>query len=63
MNKIELHNTPEFYKAYIRNWYEKESKRKGANAAELAIIKDLSTLVEVASEVLTPTAKNENNKN
>ena len=63
MSKIELHNTPEFYKAYIRNWYEKESKRKGANAAELAIIKDLSTLVEVASGVLTPMAQSENNKN
>lgn len=53
MNPIELHNTPQFYVEYMKNWLT-HKRKEGANPAELAMVEDIKTLVEVAVSVLDP---------
>lgn len=50
---LSFHNAPSFYLAYTENWLAHKRKEK-ANAAEIAIVEDIHTLVEVAVQVLTP---------
>lgn len=50
---IKLHNTPQFYIQYIKNWLAKEEK-DNAPEVQRAIIEDILTLVTVAAEHLTP---------
>lgn len=52
--KITLHNTPQFYVEYMKNWLTHEHKKPNANAAELAIVGDLAALVEIAASVMQP---------
>ena len=52
-NRIELHNVPTFYLEYMKNWLAHQ-KKKGENPAELAIVEDITKLVEVAISVLAP---------
>ena len=56
VKRIDLHNTPDFYLAYMRNWLSHEEKQRRKNPAELAIVKDLAALVEVAVGQLSPVA-------
>lgn len=51
---IEFHNTPKFYVEYMRNWLAHKRKEAKANPAEIAIVEDITTLVEVAVDVLDP---------
>lgn len=53
MATIELHNTPQFYAEYTKNWLA-HKRKEGANPAELAIVEDLYKLVEIAVGVLDP---------
>ena len=48
---ITLHNTPQFYVEYTKNWL---AKAKDINPAERLIIEDIATLIEVAVDHLTP---------
>ena len=50
---LSFHNTPAFYKAYMENWLV-QKKKAGGQPAEIAIIEDIKTLVEVAVDVLNP---------
>ena len=50
---LSFHNTPAFYKAYMENWLV-QKKKQGAQPAEIAIVEDLKTLVEVAVSVINP---------
>lgn len=52
--RISLHNTPQFYLQYVKNWLAHEKKKPTANPAEIAIVTDLATLVEIAVGVLEP---------
>lgn len=52
-NQITLHNTPQFYKAYMENWLAHQ-KKENANAAQVAVVEDIKTLVKVAIGVLDP---------
>ena len=49
--QIVLHNTPEFYVEYTKNWLK---KNPNANQAEKMIIQDIATLVEIAAAHLEP---------
>lgn len=51
---IKLSNTPGFYLEYTRNWLEHERKKEKANPAELAIVSDIATLIEIAVGVMEP---------
>lgn len=50
---ISLHNTPQFYLEYVRNWVVKARKEK-ANPVEVAIVEDIAKLIEIAVESLEP---------
>lgn len=56
---ITLHNTPEFYLGYMRNWLLHAEKDKKKSPAELLIVRDLATLVELGAGVLAPSPSNE----
>lgn len=51
---IKLSNTPRFYLEYTKNWLAHEQKKKNPNPAELAIIADIATLIEIAVGVMEP---------
>ena len=51
---IELHNTPQFYVEYMKGWVARK-KKDGKNPAELVIVQDICTLVEVAASTMKPT--------
>lgn len=60
---IRFHNTPAFYREYTKNWLAKQKSAK-ANPAEIAIVEDIATLVEIAVNVLEPVpTESETNKN
>lgn len=50
---ITFNNTPAFYLEYTRNWLAHQRKAN-APATELAIVEDISKLVEIAVGVLAP---------
>lgn len=50
---ITLHNTPQFYVEYTKNWL---ATTKTISPAERAIIEDIATLIEIAVDHLTPTS-------
>lgn len=59
--QITLHNTPQFYVEYTRNWL---AKTPTENQVERLIVEDIATLIEIAAEHLTPQpAELANNKN
>lgn len=49
--QITLHNTPQFYVEYTKNWL---AKTPTENKVERLIVEDIATLIEVAAEHLTP---------
>lgn len=57
---ITLNNTPAFYLEYTRNWLAHQRKANVSDA-ELAMVEDISKLVEIAVGVLTP-AESETDK-
>ena len=50
---IQLHNTPAFYLEYMKNWLTHKRNEK-SNPVEIAIIEDLTTLVQIAVDGLNP---------
>lgn len=50
---VTFHNTPSFYLEYMKNWSAKQKADK-ANPAEIAIVEDITKLVEIAVGVLDP---------
>ena len=46
---ITLHNTPQFYMEYMKNWL---ATTKTISPAEKMIIQDLATLVEIGADHL-----------
>ena len=50
---LTFHNVPTFYREFTKNWIVKAKKEK-KNPAEIAVIEDIHTLIEVALEVLEP---------
>lgn len=46
---ITLHNTPQFYVEYMKNWL---ATTKTVSPAEKMIIQDLTTLVEIGADHL-----------
>lgn len=56
MNKtIEFHNTPRLTREYVSNWLTHARKEK-RQAAEIAVLEDILTMLDVALSVLTPEA-------
>ena len=53
MAQVMLHNTPTFYVEYVKNWLAHEQKEK-KHPAQLLIVQDILTLIEVAASVMTP---------
>lgn len=51
--RIEFHNVPSFYLAYMDNWLAHKKKEK-ANPADIAVVEDIRNLVKVAVSVLEP---------
>ena len=49
---IKLQFTPAYILEYVRNWAKHAKKEKGIGAAEVAMIDDIVTLVEVAKNCL-----------
>ena len=50
---IELHNTPDMTRAFVNNWLTHARKQKRP-AAELAVLEDVLTMIDVAMTVLEP---------
>lgn len=50
---IEFHNTPDMTRAFVNNWLTHARKQKRP-AAELAILEDVLTMIDVAMTVLVP---------
>lgn len=51
--QIHLFNTPQFYLEYMKNWLA-HKKKENAPRSEVAVVEDLTKLVEVAVSSLTP---------
>lgn len=51
---IELHNTPQFYVEYMKGWVARK-KKENSNPAELVVVQDICTLVELAASMMKPT--------
>ena len=50
---IEFHNTPDMTRAFVNNWLTHARKQK-KSAAELAVLEDVLTMIDVAMTVLEP---------
>ena len=50
---IEFHNTPDMTRAFVNNWLTHARKQKRP-AAELAVLEDVLTMIDVAMTVLEP---------
>ena len=50
---IEFHNTPDMTRAFVNNWLTHSRKQKRP-AAELAVLEDVLTMIDVAMTVLEP---------
>lgn len=50
---IQLHNTPTFYLEYMKNWLA-HKRKENANPAEIAIVEDLTKMVQIAVDVMDP---------
>lgn len=50
---IEFHNTPDMTRAFVNNWLTHAKKNKRP-AAELAVLEDVLTMIDVAMTVLEP---------
>lgn len=50
---IEFHNTPDMTRAFVNNWLTHAKKEKRP-AAELAVLEDVLTMIDVAMTVLEP---------
>ena len=50
---IELHNTPQFYVEYMKGWVARK-KKENSNPAELVVVQDICTLVELAASFMKP---------
>lgn len=50
---IELHNMPDMTRAFVNNWLTHARKQKRP-AAELAVLEDVLTMIDVAMTVLEP---------
>ena len=50
---IEFHNTPDMTRAFVNNWLTHARKQKRP-AAELALLEDVLTMIDVAMTVLEP---------
>lgn len=51
---IEFNNTPEFTREYVNNWLTHARKDKKDTPAQLAVLEDVLTLIDVALSVLAP---------
>lgn len=61
---LEFHNTPHLVREYVNNWLTHARKDKKKTPAELAVLEDILTLIDVALTVLEPVpAEPANNKN
>ena len=58
---ITFHNTPRFYLEYTKNWLAQQRKAKVSDA-QLAVVEDISKLVEIAVSVLDPVPADQENK-
>lgn len=60
---INFHNTPALTREYVNNWLTHAKKDKKAVPAQLAVLEDVLTLIDVAMTVLEPVpAEPDNNK-
>lgn len=57
---IELHNTPALVREYVKNWLEHSRKDAKIPAAQVAVIEDVVTLIDVAIQFLEPEPTNKN---
>ena len=60
--RIEFSNTPQLTREYVNNWLVQAKKDKKKTPAELALLQDILTLIDVALTVLAPNPKDSGNK-
>jgi len=51
---IQFSNTPQLTREYVNNWLVQAKKDKKKTPAELALLQDILTLIDVALTVLIP---------
>lgn len=59
---IQFSNTPQLTREYVNNWLVQAKKDKKKTPAELALLQDILTLIDVALTVLEPNPKDSGNK-
>lgn len=59
---IQFSNTPQLTREYVNNWLVQAKKDKKKTPAELALLQDIITLIDVALTVLEPNPKESGNK-
>lgn len=59
---IQFSNTPQLTREYVNNWLVQAKKDKKKTPAELALLQDILTLIDVALTVLEPNPKKSGNK-
>lgn len=59
---IQFSNTPQLTREYVNNWLVQAKKDKKKTLAELALLQDILTLIDVALTVLEPNPKESGNK-
>lgn len=59
---IQFSNTPQLTREYVNNWLVQAKKDKKKTPAELALLQDILTLIDVALTVLEPNPKESGNK-
>lgn len=59
---IQFSNTPQLTREYVNNWLVQAKKDKKKTPAELALLQDILTLIDVALTVLKPNPKESGNK-
>ena len=59
---IQFSNTPRLTREYVNNWLVQAKKDKKKTPAELALLQDILTLIDVALTVLEPNPKESGNK-
>lgn len=59
---IQFSNIPQLTREYVNNWLVQAKKDKKKTPAELALLQDILTLIDVALTVLEPNPKESGNK-
>lgn len=51
---IEFNNPPEVVRAYVKSWLDRAKSDKTLAPAQVAVVKDILTLVDIALPMLQP---------